>query len=138
MAEELRWHLMATTVADGTTTENGAATFRNTTDKNLFVRNIDQELRLQAAEADEDAMMEVSKQATFQATTNGAVGFRQIVQTGMAESAAAEVDGQITAGKNKAYAKTQVILEPNEALFLNTLKSTGGSVRGEALIGYHF
>ncbi len=138
MAEQLRWHLMNTSVADGVTAENAGATFRNTTDNNLNIRNIDQDLRIQAAESDEDAKVEVSKQAVFQGATDGAVGFRQMIQAGMPESAAAELDGQVDAKYNKAYAKGQVILEPNEAIFLNTIKSTGGAVRTEALIGYHF
>ncbi len=138
MAEELRWHLMASTVADGTTADNAGATFRNTTDSLMHVRNIDQEIRLQAAESDEDLICEVSKQAVFQATNNLAVGFRQVVQTGLAQQATAEDDGQAQGNKNKSYAKGQVTLEPNEAFFLNTQKSTNGTGRMEALIGYHF
>lgn len=140
MADELRHEMLSITVADGTTASNAAAEFRNDSAGNIFIRGIDWNHSYAVAENDEAGLTEISKAPTFQSNTNNSPFFTLGQEIGIESSTtgAATDDGMVSTQGGKRWGKGQMILEPNESLFINVSKDTGGVMRSRYELEYEF
>ena len=137
MADELRWETLLVDVADGVTASDAGATFTNTTKDDIFIRRIHRALRTAAAGPNEIMTSQLSKQGSFQ-SINGQSGFNLTDEVGTPASGATPTDGTTTFNATELYARGQLKLEPNETVFVNVTKSSGGASRSRYEIGYHF
>ncbi len=139
MADELRWEHLVTSVADGTLTSNSAAEFRNDSSKIIHIRHIGYNHTYQNAENDESGTAEISKSPVFASSTNNNVFFAKSQTVAVSATTGAAVD-DTTGAKNgqMAFGQGQLTLEPNESLFLNVSKTSGGAMLARYHIGYHF
>jgi len=135
MAKEQRQELLRSAVADGTTSSNSEAEFRNDSSVDIDVRGIDAHLQLSTAGIDEVVTEEISKAPSFQSDTNNSPFFAKSISVGMGAVAA---DGRNQTHKSWKYGKGQLILEPGESLFINTTKSSGGISTGRWSLDYEF
>lgn len=135
MAQELRQELLVDVVADGTTAANAGAEFRNDSSRTLHIRGLDIEANQLTAGIDEWGDIEVSKAPVYQGDTNNSPFFRKSVAVqqrgGVGDSGSQHKMGW-------RWGKGQLTLEPNESLFMNTKKTSGGQVTGKADIEYEF
>jgi len=140
MADELRWETLAGTIADGTTASNSAAEFRNDASRMLSVRTILYDNALNAAANDERGTGEISKSPVIASFTNNNVFFAYGqslgVHGGTTGAALDDVSMFATGGHN--FGKGQLTLEPNESLFVNVSKTSGGTWAFQYQIGYHY
>lgn len=140
MAEELRHETLSATIADGTTSSNSAAEFRNDSSRSMMIRIIEEDVALNAAENDERGTIEISKSPTFASNTNNNVFFTRgttVNITGGTTGAATD-DVGVSKQRGRTFGKGQLTLEPNESLFVNGSKTTGGTLIGSYQISYHF
>lgn len=139
MADELRWEHLVTTVADGTTASNSAAEFRNDSSKIIHIRHIGYNHDIQNAENDERGTVEISKSPTFASSTNNNVFFAksQTIAVSATTGAATDDSSNSEIGRD-SFGQGQLTLEPNESLFMNVSKTSGGAILGRYHIGYHF
>lgn len=139
MAEELRWHMLAGTTPDTDTGDDADAQFENSADKICHIREIQISCRLKTATCDEYANVEVSKApGGDQMAVNGSNFYTLPVRLVAPPAGATPVDGGVFYNGVRKYAKGQVTLEPNESLFVNTLKSAGGHLEYTFEIGFHY
>ncbi len=140
MADELRWETVTVTVADGTTLSNAGAEFRNDASRPLTIRTILWDRSLNTAANDERDTAEISKSPVIASFTNNNVFFAYAVSLGISGgttgSGADDVSTFASGGRN--FGKGQLTLEPNESLFVNTSKTSGGSSFSSWQIGYHY
>lgn len=135
MAQELRTEILAVTTADGTTTSNAAAEFRNDSSTIISIRGLNMTHELQTAAINEHAHAEISKSPTFASNTNNNVFFTRRVNAAARGGAA---DGASDESDKDKFGKGQVTLEPNESLFVNVSKTSGGASEFRAVIDYEF
>lgn len=140
MADEFRHELLRTSIADGTTASNAAAEFRNDTAGMIWIRGIDWNVSYAVAENDEAGTVEISKAPSFQSNTNNSPFFTLGVSLGIQGSTtgAAVDDGTVTKQGGKRWGKGQMVLEPNESMFINVSKDTGGVLTSRHEIEYEF
>lgn len=140
MAEELRWENLFDTGGDGTTTISAGAEFRNDSSRMLHIRSIDWAHQYSGAENNEVALVELSKSPVLSANTNNNVFYTVIQNLGVTggTTGAALDDVSVTTTGGRKYGRGQLTLEPNESLFVNATKSTGGQVNIHYVIGYHY
>lgn len=140
MADELRWEGLTGVVADGTTTSDAAAEFRNRTNGMIHIRDMRPSHQFKTAQADELAEIELSKAPTYQGSTNNSpfFAFRQILEIWATTGAAVDDSAARSSEVGMLKGKGQLTLEPNESVFVNVLKSAGGAVRFRYAIGYEF
>ena len=140
MADELRWETLAVTVADGTTASNAAAEFRNDASRILHIRTIIVDRSFNTAATDERDTAEISKSPVIASFTNNNVFFAYPVSLGIESSTtgAAGDDGSVTFSGGRNFGVGQLTLEPNESLFVNTSKTTGGTSFSSWQIGFHY
>lgn len=124
------------TIADGITVENSGAEFRNNSSRLMHIRRLDQRCRITTAGPNEWCLSECGKSPVRVGGTNNSAIFGQTVQIGVMTDVA--LDSVATAMKSSTYAKGQLTLEPNESLFINSEKSSGGVADADHQIGYHF
>lgn len=136
MADELRWEQLTTSVPDGTVVENAGATFRNTTDATIFIREVDMNGVMTTASPNESGSIFLSKARTL-VQGNNEPGYNLFLGLQMEALSALDVGSKVNQ-ITKLYAKGALTLEPNEALFVNTSKTTGGQIASIIAIGYHF
>lgn len=133
---ELRWEVMNDTVADGTTAANAAQEFRNETSRTLHIRRISWAHRVATAGPNEAAATELSKAPVFQMATDESPFFTLPVDIVM------ETDVALDSGKSqngeRLYGRGHLTLEPNESLFNNTAKTSGGILSARWVIAYEF
>ncbi len=140
MADELRYENLFDTGADGTTAVNAGAEFRNDSSQILHIRSIDWAHILVTAENNETAFVEISKSPVFSSNTNNNVFyslFQQLGITGGTTGAAVD-DVATVANGGRKYGRGQLTLEPNESLFVNIAKTSGGTLNAHYMIAYHY
>ncbi len=136
MAQELRWETLAVIVADTVSASNAAAEFRNDSSQTLSIREIDGGAYMVTAAIDEHGHGEISKSPTYAAQTNNNVFFTK--QWNVAAVGQAADGSSAQPARTGKYGRGQLTLEPNESLFLNVSKTSGGSFRFDVQIGYEF
>lgn len=140
MAQELRHETLTAAVADGTTSSNSVAEFRNDSSRDIMIREIVYAHALATAANDENALVEIGKSPTQASLTNNQVFFnfpQQLnIAAGTIGSGADDVGTSRNGGKN--WERGQLTLEPNESLFVNATKTSGGALRFRYVIGYEF
>ncbi len=140
MADELRWETIAATGADGTTASNAAAEFRNDSSQTLHVRTILFDHSFTTAANNEQDTVEISKSPVIASFTNNNVFFGYPHSLGVAggTTGAALDDVAVTGSGGRNFGKGQLTLEPNESLFVNISKTSGGISFVAYNIGYHY
>lgn len=140
MADELRWETLAGTIADGTTASNSAAEFRNDASRLLHIRTILYDHLFNTAANDERGTAEISKSPVIASFTNNNVFFaygQSVGITGGTTGAALD-DVAVFVNGGHNFGKGQLTLEPNESLFVNVSKTSGGIWSFQYQIGYHY
>lgn len=140
MADELRWETLTDTVADGTTTANAGAEFRNDASVIMHIRTIIWDRSLNTAANDERDTMEISKSPVIASFTNNNVFFAYPQSLGVhgGTTGAALDDVSMFAHGGHNFGMGQLTLEPNESLFVNTSKTSGGTSFASYQIGFHY
>jgi len=139
MAAELRWELMRSVVADGTTSASADAEFRNDSNGMLHIRHLDIDADLTTAAANEGALVEVSKAPVLQSETNNSPFFATPLAVRCPpNTSTTPVDGSMQRSKVLRFARGQLVLEPNESVFINVTKTSGGAVITRVNLGYEF
>lgn len=140
MADELRHETLSTTVADGTTTANSAAEFRNDSSRDMQIRIIEEDIAYHDAENNERGTSEISKSPVFASNTNNNVFFARgtTVSCRGGTTGAALDDVSQSKQRGRTFGLRQLTLEPNESLFVNVAKSSGGALISSYQISYHF
>lgn len=140
MASELRWEVLFDTSDNGSTGVSAGAEFRNDSSQLIHIREITYTHECTLYANEETAVVEISKSPVFSASTNNNVFFTFPQTFGMAGSTdgAALDDGGGHLNGGRKYGRGQLTLEPNESLFVNSSKSSGGKVNTRYIIGYHF
>lgn len=121
MGQRLRKALIATT-----TLQDNSGSFVNVTAKNLHIRKIKLFIRPGGVQvAGDAAMASVDEVPTFQAETNDS---RAHILSAKFQNHEAAGDGPITSkpADTITFNRDQLVLEPDEALFLNT-RDDGGA-----------
>lgn len=154
MAEELRFvSLVNQTTETSSDTNNAITSFQNTTDENIFIRTIDFTGHIvdtsPVKNADIRALVanQLSKQVAY-LTTNLDTNWKQNVfmqfaaPDDAANTSLSTGTIQTVANKSWRYAKGQLVLEPNETLYIHDSHTLSGAEVTEQnstwLIGYHF
>ena len=139
-AVELRWEVLNIQTGDGTTAANSAAEFRNDSSRTLMIRVITVTCQLDTAQADETALTEISKSPTLAVNTNNNVFYTwpTFISSSGATTGAAVDEASWFENKVIKFGKGQLTLEPNESLFVNHLKTSGGIFTSRYVIGYQF
>ncbi len=137
MADELRWEQMVQIVADGVTEGLAGSTFRNTTNDLMHIRKINIDVTISDVAPNEFAGSFISKARTV-VGGNNEPGFNLITSIAQPATGATPDNGSISRTRLIQFAKGELTLEPNEALFLNVTKSSGGGFTGIYNLGYHF
>lgn len=140
LARELRHEVLTGTIADGTTASNSAAEFRNDSAGMIHIRGLDYDHTYGTAENDESATVEITKAPSFQSGTNNSPFFAwpQTVSIESGTTGAALDDVSVSIQGGKRWGRGQLTLEPNESLFVNVLKNTGGALSFLFVIEYEF
>lgn len=136
MAKELRWEMLHGTIADGTTASNSAAEFRNDSAAIIHVRAIKWSHGYFTAGLDEDGSIELSKSPTMAGLTNNNPFFTYLQR--MAGAPGVATDSSSTQSGGTTFGKGQLTLEPNESLYANSAKDSGGALGFTYMIGYEF
>ncbi len=134
MADELLWENLIAAVADGTSNSNSAAEFRNDSSRTMHIRTIFAALQFVTAALNEDGVAELSKSPVLGITTNNGVFFTFPIFIGRGVTGDGSEDRHI--GRN--FGVGQLTLEPNESLFINMSKTSGGDLTAAFEIGFHF
>lgn len=139
-AVELRWEVLNVQTADGTTSANSAAEFRNDSSRTMHIRIITVTMQLDTAANDETGLIEISKSPTLAINTNNNVFYTWPTFLGVSGGTTGAALDDVSFFENKVikYGKGQLTLEPNESLFVNVSKSSGGTVQSRYVIGYQF
>ncbi len=143
LAAELRSELLVGTTGDADTGDNADAEFRNDSSRVLHIRAIGARIGLSAAGIAEVATAEISKSPTIASLTNNNVFWTWPMTIGLGlgdgvTAGNANGDGSGNIGGRRVYGKGQLTLEPNESLFVNTVKSAGGVLDYVYDIEYEF
>lgn len=140
MADELRWEGLSVVVSDGTTSSDAAAEFRNRTNGMIHLRDVRPSHQYKGVENDELAEIELSKAPTYQGATNNSpfFSFRQLMAVSTTTGAAVDDGATHSSEVGMLKGKGQLTLEPNESVFVNVSKSSGGTVRARYMLGYEF
>ncbi len=138
MADELRWEQMFSTVADGVTTADADSSFVNESSETMFIRKLFINQQIAVADPAEFADLQISKSRTTRLTVDNDPGFSITNSVMMESTGATAVDGSKADNRTIQFAKGELTLEPNEGIFLNVSKSSGGVSNNRVLVGYHF
>ncbi len=136
MASELRHETLFDTGADGVLVVSAGAEFRNDSSQMIHIREIEYNHGLATAGPNEGGSVELSKSPVFAGNTNNNVFFTMGQQLRLPTDVALD-SGMGVNGKSK-YGRGQVTLEPNESLFINMDKTSGGVLNARYNIRYHF
>ncbi len=140
LAAELRHELLTAQIADGTTSADSNSEFRNDSSRMMHIREINYSHRYGTFQADEVGQCEISKSPTFASVTNNNVFFTYLQRVGglAGTTGAASDDHAQSINGGFKWARGQLTLEPNESLFVNVSKSSGGFMNYHYRIGYHY
>ncbi len=121
MAQELRQEILAGTVAGATTQADSISEFRNDTNGFISIRKNHATISANTMASAESASVEISKSPTVASTVNNnpffTVNYRLQKMSGDAVDSGDRVNRTISWGRG------QLVLEPNESLFINCIKS---------------
>ncbi len=136
MANELRQEHLVGSHAGGSTTSDAIAEFRNDSSGMISIRKIHSAIFANTMASTESALMEISKSPT-QATNVNNNPFWAI-PTRLQKGSGDAVDSGAFSNRTVSYGKGQLVLEPNESLFVNSLKSSDPVVSFIYTIEYEF
>lgn len=136
MAKELRQEILTGSVADGTTSSSAAAEFRNDSSSIIHIRKIHYAHLVSAAGLDENGIVELSKSPTIATLTNNNVFYTYPQRVDSGATSANDTGNAKNGGTT--YGKGQLTLEPNESLFVNVSKASGGILTFTYIIEYEF
>lgn len=134
MAKELRWENLVTAIGDGTTSGNSVAEFRNDASVILHIRDLWASISAGTLGIDESVHVELSKSPVFASTTQNGVFWAWNQRLGSDGSG----DGEVTWNGGRKYGKGQLTLEQNESVFTNAVKTSGGILAANHVIGFHY
>ncbi len=121
MAQELRQEILAGTVLAAATQSDSISEFRNETNGFISIRKSHGTVSANAMASAESASVELSKSPTVASTVNNnpffTVNYRLQKMSGDAVDSGDRVNRTISWGRG------QLVLEPNESLFVNAIKS---------------
>ncbi len=135
MAAELRQEILKGNVADGTAAASADSEFRNDSSAIIHIRKIHYTHLYHTAAIDERGLVELSKSPTVASLTPNNVFYTYPQQVG-GGGAVGDSSGTINGGTT--YGKGQLTLEPNESLFVNVSKTSGGGLAYIYVIEYEF
>ncbi len=133
---ELRWEVMHDSVPDATTTANAAQEFRNETSRILHIRRLRWAHKYGAAGPNEGGVTELSKAPVLQSATDESPFFTLPVRVEMGSDVA--LDSSHGENGESLYGRGHLTLEPNESLFNNATKTSGGVFVSLWVIAYEF
>lgn len=135
MSQEGRHESLSNTVADGTTASNSVSEFRNDSSGFIHIRGATYAHQLRTAQVNEQGQIELSKSPVMAATTNNNVFFTWM-QSIASNGGAADDTSAINGGRK--WGRGQLVLEPNESLFVNVTKTSGGIIVFSYVLEYEF
>ncbi len=138
MAEELRWEVLAGGTADADTGDDTDTQFQNKSDDVLHIREIMYAHRISTMAPNESGLIELCKAPALMTNTDKSNFYTLPVRLGGRPTGASPADGAAFANGVRKYAKGQLTLEPNESLFVNTEKSSGGALTYTWVVGFHY
>lgn len=140
MASELRWEVLFDTGTDGVTTVSAGAEFRNDSSQLIHIREITWANSLETGANDENGLAEISKSPVLAVETANNVFFTLPTFLGVSAGTTGTGAQDVTFFTNggRKYGRGQLTLEPNESLFVNIKKTSGGKVNARFSLGYHF
>jgi len=136
MAQELRQEILAATVAGGVTQSDSVAEFRNDTNGMISMRKIHKAISANAMASAESASVEISKSPTVASTVNNNPFFT--ILTRLQKMSGDAVDSGDRVNGTSSWGRGQLVLEPNESLFVNVLKSSDPVVSIHYELEYEF
>ncbi len=122
MAQELRQEILAATIAGGVTQSDSVAEFRNDTNGFISVRKVHKAISGNTFASTESASVELSKSPTVASNVNNNPFFTLL--TRLQKLSGDAVDSGDRVNGTSSWGRGQLILEPNESLFVNVLKSS--------------
>ncbi len=122
LAAELRQEILAATIAGGVTQSDSAAEFRNDSSGFIFVRKIHAAHSANTMASAESVSIEISKSPTITSTVNNNPFYTILYR--MQKMSGDAVDSGDRVNRTISYGMGQLVLEPNESLFVNVLKSS--------------
>jgi len=143
MASELRHETLFDTGGDGVVAVSAGAEFRNDSSQIIHIRGLSWNHNLASAAINEGGAVELSKSPVIATNTNNNVFFTEPQEIrmdngdGVTATQTAGDSGKAENGREK-YGRGQLTLEPNESLFVNIAKSSGGIINARYNIRYHF
>lgn len=122
LAAELRQEILTGSIAGGITQSDAAAEFRNDSSGMIWMRKIHAAHSANAMASAESASIEISKSPTVTSTTNNNPFYTILYR--LQKMSGDTVDSGDRVNRTISYGKGQLVLEPNESLFVNVLKSS--------------
>ncbi len=122
MAQELRQEILAGTVAGGITQSDSIVEFRNETNGFISIRKIHKAISANTMASAESVSVEISKSPTVASTVNNNPFWT--VNTRLQKLSGDTVDSGDRVNGTSSWGRGQLILEPNESVFVNVLKSS--------------
>ncbi len=136
LAVELRQEILAGTVAAAATQSDSISEFRNDTSGMISIRKIHAALSANTMASAESVSVEISKSPTVASTVNNnpfwTINYRLQKMSGDA------VDSGDRVNRTISYGRGQLVLEPNESVFVNSIKSADPVVSFCFEIEYEF
>ncbi len=136
MAQELRQEILAGNVAGGITQSDSIVEFRNDTNGFISIRKIHKAISANTMSSAESASVEISKSPTVASTVNNNPFWT--VNTRLQKGAGDAVDSGDRVNGTSSWGRGQLILEPNESIFVNVLKSSDPVVTFFYEVEYEF
>ncbi len=121
-AAELRQEILTFTVAGGVSQSDSAAEFRNDSSGMISIRKIHAAHSANTMASTESASIEISKSPTVASTTNNNPFYTILYR--LQKMSGDAVDSGDRVNRTISYGRGQLVLEPNESLFANVLKSS--------------
>lgn len=122
LAAELRQEILTGTVAGGVTQSDSISEFRNDSSGMITMRKIHAAHSMNTAASAESASIEISKSPTVASTTNNNPFYTVLYR--LQKMSGDTVDSGDRVNRTISYGRGQLVLEPNESLFVNVLKSS--------------
>ncbi len=122
MAQELRQEILAGNVAGGVTQSDSIVEFRNDTNGFISIRKIHKAISCNAMASAESASVEISKSPTVASTVTNNPFWT--INTRLQKMSGDTVDSGDRVNGTSSWGRGQLILEPNESVFVNVLKSS--------------
>ncbi len=122
LAAELRQEILTASVAGAVTQSDAAAEFRNDSSGMISIRKVHAAHSANTMASAESASIEISKSPTVASTTNNNPFYTVLYR--LQKMSGDAVDSGDRVNRTISYGRGQLVLEPNESLFVNVLKSS--------------